>query len=242
MKPILLCLHGWGGSKESFIELRKALQGTDVDIFTPDLPGFGNEPEPLDVWGVDEYAEWVEEWLKIGEGELFLLGHSFGGQIAVRLAMRGNLPIRHLFLCAPAAIRPRLSLRRTAGYIIAKSGRELLRLPGLSSLQPLLRTILYRIMRVHDYERASPLMQRIMLRVTHQSLLDELPHLTIPTDLFWGLSDRTTPVKKGILMQKLIPKSTLHTFPATRHAVHRDRAKEIAETVQKWLTENNKMK
>lgn len=241
MKPTLLCLHGWGGSKESFAELRKALQGTDIDILTPDLPGFGSEPEPPKVWGIDEYAQWVEEWLRKyaphpslsrREREFHLLGHSFGGQVAVKLAIRGNLPIRHLFLAAPAAIRPRFSLRRTVGYIIAKSGRALLRLPGLSSLQPLLRTLLYRLMRVHDYERASPLLQRIMLRITHQSLKSDLPRLAVPTDLFWGLSDRTTPVKKGILMQKLIPQSTLHTFPTTRHAVHRDRAREIAAVMK----------
>lgn len=232
MKPILLCLHGWGGSKESFAELRKALQGSDIDVLTPDLPGFGDEPEPPEIWGIDEYAKWVEEWMRKRERGCCILGHSFGGQIAVKLAIRGNLPIRHLFLAAPAAIRPRFSLRRTTGYLIAKGGRALFRLPGLSPLQSLLRTLLYRLMRVHDYENASPTMQRIMLRVTHQSLVNELPRLTIPTDIFWGLDDRTTPVKKGILMQKLIPQSTLHTFPATRHAVHRDRAREIAAMIR----------
>lgn len=166
---------------------------------------------------------------------LSLLGHSLGGQIAVKLALRGHLPIRHLFLAAPAAIRPRISLRRTAGYVIAKCGRTILMAPGLSRLQPLLRILLYKMIRVHDYERASPVMQRTMLRVTHEDLTRELPHITIPTDIFWGIDDRTTPLKKGILMQKLIPHSSLHTYPETRHAVHRDRAREIAAVIRKKL-------
>lgn len=243
MKPILLCLHGWGGSKESFTELREALADTphhahgsgagQVEILTPDLPGFGSEPEPPKPWGIDEYAEWVEEWLKKNAlHPLYLLGHSLGGQIAVKLALRGNLPIHHLFLCAPAAIRPHFSLRRTAGYIIAKCGRTLLGLPGLSLLQPLLRNTLYCLMRVHDYEKASAIMQKTMIRVTHQDLTAELHKITVPTDLFWGTDDRLTPLKNGFLMQKLILGSTLHTYPATRHSVHRDRPREIAAIIR----------
>lgn len=245
MKPILLCIHGWGGSKESFMELREALRGTYIEILTPDLPGFGTEPEPPEPWGIDDYAEWVErrcsflvdslldrETSQRANGALYVLGHSLGGQIAVKLALRGNLPIHHIFLCAPAAIRPRFSLRRTTGYLIAKCGRALLKLPGLSYLQPLLRNTLYRLMRVHDYEKASPVMQKTMIRVTHQDLTAELHKITVPTDLFWGTDDRLTPLKNGILMRKLIPKSTLHTFPATRHSVHRDRAREIAAIIK----------
>src|SRR3989338_4847965 len=260
MKMILLCLHGWGGSKESFTELRKALEGTDSEILTPDLPGFGTEPEPTTVWGIDEYTEWVEEWLhktynlqptlrppvqglRTPQGlerrahgreatyNLLLLGHSFGGQIAVKLALRGNLPIRHLFLCAPAAIRPYFSLKRTAGYITAKCGKTLLALHVLSLLQPLLKTLLYKLMGVHDYERASPLMQRIMIRVTHQNLEKELKKLSLPVDLFWGINDRITPLWKAKCMHSRIPGSHLHTFPNTRHGVHRDRAQEIAAII-----------
>lgn len=263
MKTILLCLHGWGGSKESFNELREALQGTDIEILSPDLPGFGSEPDPPEPWGIDDYAEWVERWLgknrcvmvnvdepsrrpssfrpfDSAQGDtvtppLYLLGHSLGGQIAVKIALRGNLRIRHLFLCAPAAIRPRFSLRRTAGYIIAKCGRTLLTLPGLFPLQPLLRRTLYRLMRVHDYEKASAIMQKTMIRVTHQNLTAELHKIQIPTDLFWGKDDRLTPLKNGLLMQKLIPKSTIHSFPNTRHSVHRDHAREIAAVIQEKL-------
>ncbi len=241
MKTVLLCLHGWGGSKESFADLRKALQGTDIAILTPDLPGFGAEPEPPAIWGIDEYAEWAEERLHKTYNlqpttyNLLLLGHSFGGQIAVKLALRGNLPIRHLFLCAPAAIRPRFSLKRTAGYVIAKSGRTLLAIPGLHILQPIVRAVLYRLMGVHDYERASPLMQRIMIRVTHQNLEKELKKLSLPVDLFWGINDRITPLWKAKRMHFRIPGSNLHTFPNTRHGVHRDRAQEIAAIIRQKI-------
>ena len=63
-RPVLVCLHGWGGSKESFTELRAVLKGEPIEILTPDLPGFGKEPEPKKPWTTDDYANWVEEWIK----------------------------------------------------------------------------------------------------------------------------------------------------------------------------------
>src|SRR3990167_11456027 len=89
MPTTLLCLHGWGGSKESSTERREALKDSDITILTPDLPGFGSEPEPSRPWTTDDYAEWVAEWLRsnrpplpnplpTGEGKtrLFLFGYS----------------------------------------------------------------------------------------------------------------------------------------------------------------------
>ncbi|MBI1934618.1 alpha/beta fold hydrolase [Candidatus Peregrinibacteria bacterium] len=166
---------------------------------------------------------------------LHLLGHSLGGQIAVKLALRGNLHIRHLFLCAPAAIRPRFSVKRVTGYAIAKVGKALFTLPGLHLLQPTFRTILYKLMGVHDYERASSVMQRTMIRVTHEDLTAELPRLSLPVDLFWGTGDRLTPLWKGKRMHTLIAGSSLHTYPSTRHSVHRDRAGEIAVIIDKII-------
>ncbi len=56
MKHVLVCLHGWGGSKESFTELREALKDSGVEILTPDLPGFGSEPEPDHPRTTNDYA------------------------------------------------------------------------------------------------------------------------------------------------------------------------------------------
>ena len=111
MPTTLLCLHGWGGSKESFTELREALKDSDITILTPDLPGFGSEPEPSRPWTTDDYAEWVAEWLRsnrpplpnplpTGEGKtrLFLLGHSHGGRIVIKLAQSKSFSILNSLL------------------------------------------------------------------------------------------------------------------------------------------------
>lgn len=230
----LLCLHGWGGSKESFTELRDALKGTDMKILTPDLPGFGNEPEPDRPWTTDDYADWVEEYVhKEAKGDsVLLLGHSHGGRIAIKLAVRKSFPIEHLYLCAPAGIRHRRPVKRAAGWVLAKSGKLLLAIPGLTSLQPLAKKFLYRFVRAHDYEQASPLMRETMRRVTAEDLRPILPFIDVPTDLFWGTADTMTPLADGKLMHRKIRGSSLHIFQDLRHRIHRDKAGEIAAVIR----------
>lgn len=243
MHNVLLCLHGWGGTKESFKELRTALEGSNIEILAPDLPGFGSEPEPPCPWTTDDYADWVEDWLQrkleaisYTLKALHILGHSHGGRIAMKLALRYKLPtthykLEHLYLCAPAGIRHPRHFKRILGLLLAKSGKLFLSIPGLRKFQPLGKKLLYTLIRIHDYERASPLMQQTLIEVTKEDLRPLLSQVMVPTDIFWGEDDRMTPVADGKLMHTKIPGSTLHIYSTTRHAVHRDRATEIAKIV-----------
>jgi pimeloyl-ACP methyl ester carboxylesterase len=239
-QAILVCLHGWGGSKESFTELREALKNDPVTILTPDLPGFGAEPEPSRAWTVDDYADWVMEYLAASRKRLamsdmepiLLLGHSHGGRIAIKLAASERLPIRHLYLCAAAGIRHSRHFKRIAGLLLAKSGKMLLSIPGMKSLQPTAKKLLYTLVRVHDYEKASPVMRDTLINVTRENLLPLLPCIHCPTDIFWGADDGMTPVADAYVMQKRIPDSRLHVFPGVRHGVHRERAADIAAVIR----------
>lgn len=236
MKPVLLCLHGWGGSKESFTELREALKDANIKILTPDLPGFGDEADPPHAWTVDDYADWVEEYVqREARGQkleaLYLLGHSHGGRIAQKLAVRGNIPIEHLYLCAAAGIRHPRHIKRIIGLFLAKLGKVFLSVPGFRQLQPYGKKFLYRLVRVHDYEKASPVMRDTLIRVTQEDFRPLLPFITVPTDMFWGTDDRMTPIKDAYIMQRGIPNSRLHVFQGVRHRVHRDRAVDIAAVI-----------
>ena len=231
MQPTLVCLHGWGGSKESFAELRAALAGVPIEVLAPDLPGFGAEPEPERPWTVDDYAAWAERWIAAHRregGPLWLLGHSHGGRIAMKLAVRGNVRVDRLFLCAAAGIRHARHLKRIIGLTLAKGGKAALRVPGLRALEPYGKRLLYKLVRVHDYERASPVMRETLILVTREDFRGLIKRIEVPTDIFWGEDDRMTPVGDARLLHQQIPHSALHVYPGVRHAVHRDRAAEIA--------------
>lgn len=236
MSSALVCLHGWGGTKESFVPLRAGLSGSGIDIYTPDLPGFGSESEPAEPWNVDQYAEWVEQWIQKNVPEasdgILLLGHSHGGRIAIKIAVRGSLKIDHLFLCAPAGIKHPRHIKRIIGLTLAKSGKAFLKIPGFKTLEPLGKKVLYKLVRVHDYEKASPVMRQTMIEVVKEDLRPLLKEISVPTDLFWGTADGMTPYSDALVMQKEIPHVTLHTFEGIRHSVHKDKAREIAEIIR----------
>ncbi len=261
MNTALFCLHGWGGSKESWNELREALAHTsNITLFTPDLPGFGEEPEPQKPWTVDHYAGWCQAWIRTTleqektngttYDQVALIGHSHGGRIALKLAwmqsltpnpspkVRGEqqtLNYSHLFLCAAAGIRRSRHIKRTIGFLLAKTGKWILSLPGGTYLTPITKKLLYKLMRVHDYERASDVMQKTMINVTQEDLTPLLEEITLPTDLFWGDDDTMTPIEDGILMQEKIPHAVLHRYADCRHAVHREKAQEISATIEQRM-------
>jgi len=75
----VLALHGWGRTRA---DLLPAVEGRDALV--PDLPGFGASPPPPTAWGSREYAEQLAPLL--AEGGWTVVGHSFGGRVAVQLA------------------------------------------------------------------------------------------------------------------------------------------------------------
>lgn len=239
MKPILLCLHGWGGSKESFAELRAELKYADIDLLVPDLPGFGEESEPKTPWTIDDYASWVERYVATKlpyPRPIAVIGHSHGGRIALKMALRNKVPLSHLYLCAAAGIRHKRHLKRIIGLTLAKTGKFFLSIPGFHLLRPLGKKLLYRLVRVHDYERASDVMRQTLIRVTKEDLRGALGGINVQTDIFWGADDQMTPIEDAFVMREAIKGSTLHVYQGVRHAVHRDKAADIAIIIKEQLT------
>jgi pimeloyl-ACP methyl ester carboxylesterase len=242
MVRTLVCLHGWGGSKESFGELKGDLKGSGIRVLAPDLPGFGSADDPDHPWTVDDYANWAEEYIRNHvEGPYALLGHSHGGRIAIKLAARwaagtAKAPApEHLYLCASAGIRRSRHFKRIVGLVLAKAGKVVFAIPGLRSLEPAGKKLLYKLVRVHDYERASDVMRQTLIAVTREDLRPLLKRINIPTAIFWGQEDRMTPIADGKLMHRLIRGSTFTSFKGIRHGVHRERSEEIAAVVRRTL-------
>jgi len=99
-KPILI-LHGWGSKSDRWEATAELLAKKGFFVVVPDLPGFGKSETLKEVWGVDTYVEWVNKFsdsipeLKNG---FYLLGHSFGGAVSVKFAIKYAQKIHKLFL------------------------------------------------------------------------------------------------------------------------------------------------
>ncbi|MGD9798692.1 MAG: alpha/beta fold hydrolase [Acidimicrobiia bacterium] len=86
-----MLLHGWGRDRR---DLLPVVDGLPLAVAALDLPGFGTSPAPPEPWGAADYAAVVGDavtdllgpGLGAGAGSVVLVGHSFGGRVAVALA------------------------------------------------------------------------------------------------------------------------------------------------------------
>ena len=114
----LLCIHGLGGSSNTWTPLLAAL--SDFTVIRPDLPGSARSPllaEPLSIEG---YAASLEALLAgLGVESVHVIAHSLGTVIAQHLAARNPGRIKSLALfgplvAPPEAARPNIVARAAA--------------------------------------------------------------------------------------------------------------------------------
>jgi pimeloyl-ACP methyl ester carboxylesterase len=97
----LLFLHGWGLSPRTYAEGIKRLTGSGVRVIAPALPGFGgSDGPPLRRIGLPAYSRRVAGVVEaLGlERPPFVVGHSFGGGVAIQLATERPDLVRSLTL------------------------------------------------------------------------------------------------------------------------------------------------
>jgi len=99
--PRVVCLHGVRNHGGHFGPLAARLPG--YHVLAPDLLGHGHSPwEPP--WDLDTHLAAVVE--SVGARESILIGHSFGGRLALELAARAPKLVPKLVLIDPAILIP----------------------------------------------------------------------------------------------------------------------------------------
>ena len=233
-KPTLVILPGWGGSHYTWQEFI-TLANRHFIVHCIDLPCFGDEPCPTEVWGVEEYAAFVNS--KISElrtmnSELVILGHSFGGQVAVCLAAKHPELVAKLILSGAAVVRPNRVIRRAIYQCVAASGRGMLKLPFLRHYEVMIKKIFYRLIDSPDYGETSGIKREIYKKIIRQDGTLLLAKIKISTLVVWGARDRMTPLAQGRRLARLLPRATLKVFPNCGHAPHRESPDRLLEIIR----------
>lgn len=82
-------LHGWGLGQHAYKRALRRLVDLGCRVWAPALPGFGGTADlPRRTFSIAGYAEWVDGFMaavRIDE-PVFLVGHSFGGGVAIQTA------------------------------------------------------------------------------------------------------------------------------------------------------------
>jgi pimeloyl-ACP methyl ester carboxylesterase len=112
----VLCLHGLGGTKASFLPTVGAL-ASRWRVIAFDLPGFGESDKPI---GAPYDAGWLARSATglldaLGLERAHLIGNSMGGRVAIEAGLRSPEHTRRLVLLSPALAW--LRDRRWAGLV-----------------------------------------------------------------------------------------------------------------------------
>jgi pimeloyl-ACP methyl ester carboxylesterase len=236
--PAILILHGWGGSSDSWVEVQKILSQKGYKVVVPDLPGFGKSVTPPSSWGLEDYMKFVSEFVgKLGLERFFLLGHSFGGRIAVKFALVFPEEIKSLILCSSAGIKPKPGFKTRIIFSLARIGNAVLAPKIMRRFKDSIRNLFYVFLRHKDYVKADGTMKEIIKNVLAEDLLPEISRIKIKTLLIWGDKDRMVPLKYGYVFKEKIEFSRIEVFPQVGHSPHLEAPQKLSETILRFLKE-----
>lgn len=200
-RPVVF-LHGWGLGHHSYKRAMKRLVHLGCRVYAPALPGFGGTP---DLHGTQfsfaGYARWVDHFLDaVGVTEpAFVLGHSFGGAVAIQLAHDHPERVRSLVLLnsvggatwSSSDSKVRMLKERPLWDWGIHFPGDVLPLPQLTRVLPVvLEDALTNVVRnPWGLWRVANLVRRADLTAE----LEELKRRHLPVVVLWGAGDKIIP-------------------------------------------------
>lgn len=218
-REVLVLLHGWGGSVNSFAPLEELKK--DFRVLEVDFPPFGKSGEGQN-WSVFSYANMLIslcDKLKIEKCHIF--GHSFGGRIAILVGAIKKDMVDKIVLVGCAGMKPKRSLKyflKVASFKIKKRlGKDVSKCGSSDylSLSPNMKKVFSRIVNTHLEEYAKMLPQKVLI--------------------VSGDKDKETPLYMARRLKKLIKNSTLVVMKDCSHFCYLEKPYEFCLLAKEFL-------
>lgn len=230
-------LHGWGSSSDSWILIQKFLAKAGFQVIVPDLPGFGKSLIPKEAWQVNNYVQWLKNFIeKIKTKKpIFVLAHSFGGRVAIKFAAKYPQKIEALILCSSAGIKSKRDFKGKIFFALSRIGEHLFSQKSLRKFKDGARNIFYQIIRQRDYLQAKGPMRETVKKVLAEDLIDYLSQIKNKTLIVWGENDKMVPIKFAYVMEEKIPNSKLIILPKIGHSPHLEAPEKLAKEILQFI-------
>ncbi len=257
----LIILHGWQSSKEKWQAVEQGIKEQGIKVIAPDLPGFKKETELTKPWNLDDYVDWfkrepetrrrgyspdvgsrvssrVSNYQKARPNrneKFFLLGHSFGGRIAIKFAAKYPEKLKGLILVSSAGIKHKRTPYVRAILDIARIARQC----RFAPFYPFLRKIFYKyVLRRTDYINTEkmPNLKETFKNIIQEDLFPYLSQIKTRTLIIWGEKDKITPLSDAELMNKKIQNSKLEILKNTGHAPYLENPEILANKITKFIS------
>jgi len=248
-QPPVLLVHGSGPGVSAWANWRLVMPelAKSRRVLAPDMVGFGFTDRPAgQVYSMDVWVQQALDLLDaLGVPQVDLVGNSFGGALALALAIRAPQRVRRLVLMGsvgvPFAITP--GLDAVWGYQ-----------PSLAAMKGLLDIFAYNRALVTDElaelrHQASirpgfqesfsamfpaPRQRWVDAMASAEANIRALPQETL---VIHGREDRVIPLQNSLTLADWIPNSQLHVFGHCGHWTQIEHAGRFARLVADFLAE-----
>jgi pimeloyl-ACP methyl ester carboxylesterase len=250
--PIVL-LHGIGASTYAWRKVAPALAASHR-VIAVDLKGFGRSAKPEgSAYGARDQARLVSRLLAaLGLEHITLVGHSFGGTVALALLIRRDSAAsrveRVVLIDSPAYPQPwpaaaeLTSVPGAAELGLAVTPPELI--VGLALSQALKRPSAVSDGDVRAY--AQPLYSpgarealaetiRDLIATDFATAARSYPRITQPALILWCRSDPLVPLRTGALLARALPQARLIVEDDCGHIPLEETPRQVVSRIQEFL-------
>ncbi len=220
----ILLLHGWGQNIDMMLPLgNEFCHKSRITIL--DLPGFGQSEEPTKPWTIHDYKDIIKKLVtKLKIKDPIIMGHSFGGRIAIDYASDNKVSKLVLFGSPCIRKNQKISLKLRILKVLVK-------IPILN--------IIGKKVKKHigspDYRNASSIMRQILVNVVNEDLSNQAKMITCPTLLIWGTNDQEAPIEEAFELEQLIKDSALIKIEGATHYAYLESLNYIVSILNKFL-------
>ena len=248
-EPIIL-MHGFGSSSYSFNHLVKPLS-KKFKVYNLDLKGFGDSPKPKDYrYSVYDQAVLVLKFIKDRNiKDVTLIGHSYGGGVALSLALMNQSNIKKMVLIDPAAYRQYIPslIRRIQMPILGAVAFYLL--PASYEVKESYRYAFYDKKKIEQSTidtMAKNLNKKSAKQVYLYAIDDLIPedidevskrykNIKVPTLLIWGEKDVVIRKSKGYKLKNDLQNAQLKIIKNCGHIPHEEKPKVVLKHILNFL-------
>jgi pimeloyl-ACP methyl ester carboxylesterase len=241
--PALLLLHGLGCDHTTWEPVISSL-ARRYTVIAPDLLGHGRSAKPRADYSVGGYANGMRDLLTVlGIDEVTVVGHSFGGGVAMQFAYQFPERTERLVLVAPGGlgreVTPAIRAITLPGFDPAMA---LLTLPGYRHLAKAALRSLARcgLSVTRDLDEVAEIVEsfkdrhaRAAIRHVVSAVVDwrgqvvtmaDRAYLTqaMPMCVVWGSDDQVIPASHARLAGELAPSATVEVIANAGHFPHKD--------------------
>jgi pimeloyl-ACP methyl ester carboxylesterase len=211
--PAVVLVHGGASDRRDWLGTLSALADR-FTLYAPDLVGFGETERREDGYYLTEFITFLEQFIEtLGLGRASLVGHSFGGRLALGVAVNRPDLVDKLVLIDAAG----LGKTSWLGIVLVTAFNRLR--DWLHRPQPA-PTFL-------AHEDDDP----------DWACVEDLPKVKAPTLIVWKRRDPYLPVANARRAARLIPQARLEIVPGTGHAPHKSDTDAFNELLAGFLAD-----